>query len=472
MDKQPKIPMRTPLMHIQSTFAILDLNGETRVVDRRKIDQLGSNEEFCGISYYKKFDAELHMRRELEVLPIASNPIQVIKDFWVNPSTHLYNQVAFSPLKTPPNVLNYWQGCTVDPHEGDWTCIQSYLHEIVCAADQSTYDYLIHYLAHMLQKPEEKSGVMIVLLGGQGTGKGVFFKLIRQIWRRSTLLISDIDQVLGRFNAALERNFIVCMDEALFAGDKKAMDRLKSLVTESTIHIEQKYQPARSIDSVHRFFAASNHEHFASIDHDDRRFLFLRVSSKHQRDTTYFGAVCNAIQDSKTISAMVHDLKKINLDKFNVRLKPETRELADQKIQSLRGFARFWFEVLTTGDLSGGKGTCIRWNKARFVPTKTLNYAYLHFDPKAEKYQCHQEIQSVRALMKLCSSAQRARSMVHEIGCTGKEQLRGLMLPDLAVARSEFSKYLGCSIDWEDATATYQLATNSVSHVVGVDSVF
>ena len=74
--------------------------------------------------------------------------------------------------------------------------------------------------------------------------------------------------------------------------------------------------------------------------------------------------------------------------------------------------------------------------------------------------------------MKLCSSAQRARSMVHEIGCTGKEQLRGLMLPDLAVARSEFSKYLGCSIDWEDATATYQLATNSVSHVVGVDSVF
>ena len=84
--------------------------------------------------------------------------------------------------------------------------------------------------------------------------------------------------MIGRFNAALERNYVICMDEALFAGDKKSLNQLKSVVTEPEIRIEQKYQPPRTIRSYQRFFAATNHEHFAHMEHDDRRFLFLRVS--------------------------------------------------------------------------------------------------------------------------------------------------------------------------------------------------
>ncbi|MDA8954265.1 DUF5906 domain-containing protein, partial [Pseudomonadales bacterium] len=109
------------------------------------------------------------------------------------------------------------------------------------------------------------------------------------MWGATILGVSDIDQVIGRFNAALERNYVVCMDEALFAGGKKSLNRLKSVVTEPEIHIEQKYQPSRTIDSYQRFFATINHEQFAHMEHDDRRFLFLRVSDKHKQDTEYFG---------------------------------------------------------------------------------------------------------------------------------------------------------------------------------------
>ena len=149
------------------------------------------------------------------------------------------------------------------PKQGDWFVVQEFLHSVICDNDVALHNYLIRYLAHMLQRPDEKPGVMIVFLSGQGTGKGTFYKMLERIWSRTTLQVSDIGEAIGQFNAALERNYIVCMDEALFHGDKKSLEKLKSLITEPKCRIEQKYQPSRTIDSYHRFFAASNHNHFA-----------------------------------------------------------------------------------------------------------------------------------------------------------------------------------------------------------------
>ena len=69
-----------------------------------------------------------------------------------------------------------------------------------------------------------------------------FFEILKRIWPRSTLLVSDIQQVVGQFNASLERNYVIIMDEALFSGDRRSQDRMKSLITEKSCHVEQKYQ--------------------------------------------------------------------------------------------------------------------------------------------------------------------------------------------------------------------------------------
>ena len=121
---------------------------------------------------------------------------------------------------------------------------------------------------------------------------------------------ADINHVIGTFNAALEKNYVICMDESLFKGDKASMERLKSAITEPTIRVEQKYQPSRTINSYHRFFAASNSEHFANIPIDDRRFVFIRVSDRKQQDLNYFNIIHKAINDSSVIGAMVYDLLK------------------------------------------------------------------------------------------------------------------------------------------------------------------
>ena len=266
-----------------------------------------------------------------------------------HPDTLRYEQTSFSPKACPSNTLNYWVPPIIKPESGDCREIIHFLKTVICRRNRAVFMYLIMYLAHMWQKPEEKPGVAIVLLGGQGTGKGTFFQLLANIWTRTTLQVSSVEHIVGGFNAAMERSFIINMDEALFSGDRKSMDRLKSMITQPTITIEQKYQPRRTIQSIHRFFAAFNHDHFGNIELDDRRFVCLRISEEVKGNFDYFNSLYEAINDTSQLGAFVNLLATTDITDFNIRAKPNTSELLEQKLQSLTGFARYWNDVLSSG---------------------------------------------------------------------------------------------------------------------------
>ena len=440
----PQVP--SPLATLQARFCLMNLGGEVRVADREQIASVISGSASAEVSFYKKTDGELLMKRALENLPIPSDVKKTIADFWVNPATHVFHAIAFSPNATPATTLNYWTGSAVIAKAGNWTGLKYFIRELVCDGDIAVYNYLIRYLAHMLQRPEEKPGIFIVMLGLQGVGKGAFFTLLRRIWPRTTLFVSDIDNVIGHFNAALERHYVVCMDEALFSGDKKALERLKSLITEPVCRIEQKYQPARTIDSYHRFFAASNSDHFAHVDRDDRRFLFLRISASRQGDSQYFSQLHQQFDDPDVIAAMVQDLLMLDLTGFDVRRRPKTGEHLSQKLQSLSGFDRFWFEVLQSGELISvdGEEIFLEWSAKMFVATSSLVKRYKAFDKNAERYRTVQAQQVAASLSKLCPSATAGR-----VKSLFDGHARGYWLPPLPTARSEFEVAIGGTVNWD-----------------------
>jgi hypothetical protein len=63
--------------------------------------------------------------------------------------------------------LNLWVGPTATPQAGDWQPISDFLLDIICNGDGNAHQYLIRFLAHALQHPADKPGVVIVMLGGQ-----------------------------------------------------------------------------------------------------------------------------------------------------------------------------------------------------------------------------------------------------------------------------------------------------------------
>jgi hypothetical protein len=397
------------------------------------------------VQFSPKSDGKDLLKRRLVCLPVLSKTKDTIEDFWVSPSTKLFTEVAFSPLPQPATTLNYWVGSAVDPAAGDWSLVSAFLLDTICAGDPTTYDYLLSYLAHALQKPEDKPGIMIVLMGGQGTGKGSFFRLLTALWPRTTLQVSAVEQVVGGFNAALERSYLVLMDEAMFAGDKKSSDRLKSMITEPTITVEQKHQPRRTLASFHRFLAATNHDHFGRVDPDDRRFVFLRVSDDRKGDHAYWPDLHAALADSAVIAAVADFLTRRDISGFNVRKRPCTVEHMGQKLRSLSAFDRYWHEVLQTGefDPSGLIRPVNPWSTHEFVATRDLDKGYKNYSQSVRQFEPGQQSEIHERIAKVCPSATRGRQQLQG------RPVRGYDLPALPAARAEFEQFMGGPVDWE-----------------------
>jgi hypothetical protein len=434
------------LTALQQAFAISRIGGQLRLLDRQAIREAQQGSPTAAAHFIKKQDGDLILKRFIETLPIpVVKPVDVVNSFWLSPNTIEYHRLAFHPIPQPADTLNLWVPHTVVPMQGTWTVIENYLVDVICGGDPELFDYLIRFLAHALQRPEEKPGIMIVLIGAEGVGKGFLVRLLEALWGATTLQVSDIAAITGNFNAGLERAFWVALDECMFRGDKKSQDRMKSLVTEPAIQIEQKYEPSRTIESFHRFIACTNHAQWGQIRSDDRRYLFIKVSECHKQDTTYFGQLSNALNDGITVPALAHYLINLDITKFNPRSKPQTAEGFEQKRRSLSGFARYWFEVLDKGcfDLGGNHYTpeSMRYEEELFVSSQTLTRKYKDYNHAAERYEAIQAKTIREEIKGLCPSADTSKR---------QDNKRGILFPEIGVARKEFETYIGSTVNWDE----------------------
>ena len=431
---------------LQQAFAISLIGGQLRLVDMQVIRQAQRGSPTAEVHLIKKDDGKMILRRFIESLPIpVVKPADVANNFWISPNTIEYLRLAFHPIPQPLDTLNLWVPHTVVPAQGRWKIIEDYLVDVICDGDLGLFDYLIRFIAHALQHPEEKPGIMIVLIGAEGVGKGFFIRLLEALWGATTLQVSDIAAITGNFNAALQRAFWVALDECMFKGDKKSQDRMKSLVTEPTIQVEQKYEPSRTIESFHRFIACTNHAQWGQIRSDDRRYLFIKVSDCHKQDTKYFGQLSSALNDGVTVPALAYYLINLDITKFNPRSKPQTAEGFEQKRRSLTGFARYWYEVLDKGsfDLGGDHYVpeSLSYEEELFVSSHTLTRKYKDYNHTAERYEAIQA-KTIREEIKiLCPSADNTKR---------QDNKRGFLFPKIEVARKEFETYIGSTVNWDE----------------------
>lgn len=433
-----KLSTLTPLESIQERYCLVKMDAKFWVFDQQNLSALTADGLALKPQFYNQKEGALLVQRALRELgaPEAST-LKESRQFFTCPKTICYDGIEFNPRSTSRNKLNLWVGPALIPKQGGWVLIRAFLLEIICNGDQVAHDYLISYLSHALLFPEEKPGVMIILLGGQGVGKGTLGKILRCIWSATYHHIHKIEDVTGNFNATLERAFIVFLDEALFVGDRKASDSLKSLVTENVVQINEKYQPARQTKSYHRFFAATNAEHFKNTERDDRRDFVLKISEARKGDHTYWTALNTEIENGG-VAAMMHDLLAMDLSGFNVRAKPTTAALIEQKIHSLGLIERWWCNVLMTGDVGVSEEPA--W--ADFIATKAiienaieLSGGRIHRNPS--------DVEAVATMTKLCPSVSKVQRQ------DSLERRRGLSLPDIQTARQEFEQYIGGLVLWE-----------------------
>ena len=128
-------------------------------------------------------------------------------------------------------------------------------------------------------------------------------------------------------------------------------------------------------------------------------------------------------------------------------LTTDTREHLEQKLRSLSGFDRYWYQVLQTGIFGEEafpepRGT---WNAACFLSTEDLMKAWGQYEKGQRRYATRQESEVHAALKRLGLSRASKRKKLGK-----KPQKRGFQLPALPVARAEFERAMGGEVDWYD----------------------
>ena len=161
-----------------------------------------------------------------------------------------------------PGDYNGWLGFTVVPAAGDWSKNRDHLLRIICGGNQDLYNWVFNWCAALVQYPGRHAFAALVLRGEEGTGKGHFAHLMlgALFHKQQYLHIIGSETLTGRFNEHLSGKVLVFADESTWGGYPRAADRLKGMVTESTVNIERKFLPLVEEPSMLHIIMGSNNE--------------------------------------------------------------------------------------------------------------------------------------------------------------------------------------------------------------------
>ena len=224
-------------------------------------------------------------------------------DFWRKHSEkRKYRHVVFNPkhLIALPDY-NLWKGFSVDIEKvkianvADAQPVLSFIHDIICSDNEALNSYVLDWIADIIQQPNIKKGVALVLSSDiQGTGKTFFCEMIGSMMEKNFMLVDSTDQILGRFNGHLADKLLVGVEEAIYAGSAKDQSALKSLITIKNKAIERKGLGIEDFPNYTRYIFTSNLAFNTFIELSDRRYQIIGISDKRAKDVTYFGGLYRA----------------------------------------------------------------------------------------------------------------------------------------------------------------------------------
>lgn len=250
-----------------------------------------------------------------------------------------YHTVDFLPNQYDKRIFNMFTGFKAEP---SLTCnkesiekILNHINVVYCNKDEQIFDYVMKWLAHIIQKPNIKLGKAIVVTGEQGVGKTRFFTDFIQaqiIGDELSYHTPDITNVTGRFNSSLSGKILTILDEIkAHSTTHDVWDLFKSLVTDSKRNIEAKYKDNVSVKDYNNYIFISNHSDIIKIEPNDRRYLILKASSVYKGNEEYFKGIEKLFTDEQVISNFMKYLLDIDISNFGpttpVPITEEKREL-------------------------------------------------------------------------------------------------------------------------------------------------
>ena len=255
---------------------------------------------------------------------------------------NLYRKAMFYPGEVPDDTFNLWQGWSVEPKKGNWSLFRTHIFKNICDSRRDYCDWLIQWMAQIVQHPEEKLGTAIALVGGKGCGKSIYAEIFGGLCKQNYVPLIHGDSVISKFNSVYENCIICNVDEAVWAGDKKGESIIKGLITAPRLRIERKGLEGYMAQNYTRLIFTTNDDWAVNASEDERRYFILRVGDSWTGNTSMFKAMFKQMEHGG-YAGLMYDLLHTTLHtKNNLRKPPITREGKNQRIMSESPYLQYW----------------------------------------------------------------------------------------------------------------------------------
>lgn len=311
--------------------------------------------------------------------------LKPMADVWLeHPDRRIVTEIGmWMPGTEPPGAMNSYEGLAVEPVECEEEEISLYLNFLrndICRGNEAYYDFLLDLLSEKLKHPLKLMKICLVLRGGEGAGKGAVTRVMENIiGSKHAVNISSAKSWLGAFSGSFISGAIwLSANEAYWSGNHEQSERLKALVSEENIDLEDKFVKGWMQKNRLMVAITSNNKWAVPAGHDSRRYFVLDVSDSRTRDSEFwdeFWALMGADQETGKLNNPEY-LGKILYFMLNRKRKNqikwamETHWLQAQRresaIESREDAFILWVRQSFTGDLqndvimaAGGTGLMV-----------------------------------------------------------------------------------------------------------------
>lgn len=286
-----------------------------------------------------------HLVGEYKIVKDEYVPVRFINKWICDETLRQYNTMDFTPCN---RVITLQEKCASD---GVYNLFSGYnpaietpfdmesrdkiirpftdlLYELV-GAEQENFEYIVNYLAHIVQFPASKMPIAIIIKSREGVGKNVFLDTFCNIINKVHYLTSSKPSDFFGEHAEVANRLVINMNECEGKDTWDMEGRIKSFITEDTIRLNPKNIRPYDVANYARLFIFTNKPNPIRIDvrSKDRRNVVFQATMKYlasKYNTSFWTALVAHFKKPTFLSALYHYFNTRDLSQWNWKKRPIT----------------------------------------------------------------------------------------------------------------------------------------------------
>lgn len=272
-----------------------------------------------------------------------------IYDEWIkDDNKRCYDKLDFIPFPDicPNNIYNTFTGLKGDNLIGEFRSFEKILYhiKILVGFDENGYEYILNYLAHLIQKPSKRPDVAILFKSKkEGVGKDLFFNYFEKYFinKEYCLATSKLEQIIGRF-PLISNKLIIRINEISGKETFNGCEGIKDVITAEYCNIERKGIDAVKTRNCGRYIFFSNNDIPIKIGLNDRRFVCFDCSNKYANNKNgYIDELLTELDNKDSMYSFYQFLKNKDISNFSIIKRPITKFYKDLQQSNIPIIAKF-----------------------------------------------------------------------------------------------------------------------------------